>query len=1047
MCEHCATSAPDTERSAGIAAPPACDWPPPTAPRSVSAVAGRAAAPAHPTGQRPSQPPMPPLANAKPPALTPPNPPQAATNLAVAKPAAFQPPMPPMPPGADSQPVEAKPAAFQPPMPPMPPGADSQPAVAKPAAFQPPKPASPGPKPGAFQPPTATSAPAAPAPFLPPTSAPPADGEPAAFEPPAPVPASAEPAAFHPPAPPAGESTATEGRDRPAAPSESVALADGAPTGTAQLLAEELADLVPVDEILIDGDFFDDLGADSMVMARFCARVRKRPDLPSLSMKDVYENPTIASLALALGDVAAEEPGNPAEPTASPTRNITIPARTLSYVLCGTLQFLYFAGFAFLGSLIAIRSFFWIAAATGPVDIYLRTVVLLTAVFAATSVLPILAKWLLVGRWTTTPIRLWSLRYFRFWVVKTLIRSSPIVLLNGRSTTSSSSPVYNTYLRALGAKIGHGVTILSRNVPVCTDLLTIGDNTVVRKDSIINCYRANGGVIEPGPVTLGRHVFIGEATVLDIGTAVEDGAQLGHASSLQRGQVIPTNERYQGAPAEPTDVDYRTADVVGGTSRRRAVYGSFQLLNALVLSGPIGITIAIVLIREISLLQAIVNPAASGRSGLALVGTAAIVSSVLFFGSLVVGLLVVGTVPRFLRRFVKPDTTYPIFGVRYLVHRAIAGATNIQFFTILFGDSSFVVHYLRWIGYNLSAVEQTGSNFGTQVKHESPFLTTVGPGTVVADGLSVINADFSSTSFKLAPVAIGANNFLGNNIVYPSQGRTGDDCLLGTKVAVPVTGETREGVGLLGSPNFEIPRSVDRDRALEIAHNEEILRPLLLTAKNRHNLVTMGLYLAVRWVLAFGLLLLLTAVFGGYQEYGAWVVAASAVGSPLAILAFWILVDRSVGWLQALEPDGCSIYHRNFWRHERYWKVPAFRYIQAYNGTPFKTMIWRLLGVKVGAKVFDDGCFITEKAFAEIGDNCTLNVGSTIQCHSQEDGGFKSDRTSIGAGCTLGVGAFVHYGVTIGDESVLSADSFLMKGQEMPPQTVWAGNPAQEVQR
>ncbi len=40
--------------------------------------------------------------------------------------------------------------------------------------------------------------------------------------------------------------------------------------------------------------------------------------------------------------------------------------------------------------------------------------------------------------------------------------------------------------------------------------------------------------------------------------------------------------------------------------------------------------------------------------------------------------------------------------------------------TRLFGDSSAVVHYLRWIGYDLSAAEQTGSNFGTAVKHESP---------------------------------------------------------------------------------------------------------------------------------------------------------------------------------------------------------------------------------------------------------------------------------------------------------------------------------------
>ena len=56
--------------------------------------------------------------------------------------------------------------------------------------------------------------------------------------------------------------------------------------------------------------FFDDLGADSMVMARFCARVRKRPDLPSVSIKDIYRHPTISGLAGALALAAA--PATPA---------------------------------------------------------------------------------------------------------------------------------------------------------------------------------------------------------------------------------------------------------------------------------------------------------------------------------------------------------------------------------------------------------------------------------------------------------------------------------------------------------------------------------------------------------------------------------------------------------------------------------------------------------------------------------------------------------------------------------------------------------------
>ena len=64
-------------------------------------------------------------------------------------------------------------------------------------------------------------------------------------------------------------------------------------------LANVLAGVLQVDSVSVDSHFFDDLGADSMVMAQFCARVRKRVDLPAVSMKDIYQHPTIRSLAAA----------------------------------------------------------------------------------------------------------------------------------------------------------------------------------------------------------------------------------------------------------------------------------------------------------------------------------------------------------------------------------------------------------------------------------------------------------------------------------------------------------------------------------------------------------------------------------------------------------------------------------------------------------------------------------------------------------------------------------------------------------------------------
>ena len=257
-------------------------------------------------------------------------------------------------------------------------------------------------------------------------------------------------------------------------------------------------------------------------------------------------------------------------------------------------------------------------------------------------------------------------------------------------------------------------------------------------------------------------------------------------------------------------------------------------------------------------------------------------------------------------------------------------------------------------------------------------------------------------------------------------------------------GAVREGVGLLGSPSFEIPRSVERDGRFDRLKSAEALGRRL-AAKNRHNLATIALFLATRWLFVLLLLLQTGVALDLYDTVGVPAIAADVALTPVLTVVYYVLLERVLTRVDPLTPLYCSIYTRAFWRRERYWKVPAEAYLQVLNGTPVKNVVWRLLGARVGRRVFDDGCFLTERALCAIGDDCTLNAGSVVQCHSQEDGTFKSDRTEIGAGVTVGVGAFVHYGVVLGDGAVLGPDSFLMKGEVVPAQALWGGNPATEI--
>jgi non-ribosomal peptide synthetase-like protein len=826
----------------------------------------------------------------------------------------------------------------------------------------------------------------------------------------------------------------------PAAPAAVPATPAAVPDGCAAILAGILADLVHA-EVPADSNFFDDLGADSMVMAHFCARVRKRPDLAPVSMKDIYQHPTIASLAAtmqAAGPVPAPSPAPAAQAPAQAQAQAPAPASTRQYVLCGTLQLLLFLGYTFLAALVITQAYDWISDGSGFADIYLRAVLFGSTAFLVLCVLPIAAKWLIIGRWKPRQIQIWSLGYVRFWIVKILTRSSPLAFL------FAGTPIYPLYLRALGARIGPGVAILSRTVPVCTDLLTIGAGTVIRKDSFFTCYQAHAGQLQTGTVTIGRDVFIGEKTVLDINTSMGDVAQLGHTTALYSGQAVPDGERWHGSPAQRTELDYHTTEPARCSMLRKARYCTLTLLFLLFVFLPLAEGGIYLVLTAVPSLNKLLSPGLEITSW-ALYRDALVLSLVLFFGAVIVGLLFVASVPRLLRRFVKPDTVYPLYGFRYRVHKAITRTTSIKFFNYLFGDSSYIVYYLRWIGYDLSNLEQTGSNFGTEVGHETPYLSSFGRGTMVADGLSIMNAEYSGTSFRLSRVSIGPRNFLGNNIAYPAHGRTGDNCLLATKAMIPIDGKIREGVGLLGSPSFEIPRSVERDSRFDQLRTGDELRRRL-SAKNRYNLKTMAVFLFARWLQFFLIVLLGLAAIDLFDSFGQLALAGFFALGILVTPGYFILAERIISRFRPLQPKYCSIYDPYFWRHERLWKVPAIDYLHAFDGTPFKSLIWRLLGVRMGKRVFDDGAYLTERTLAAIGDDSILNAGSKIQCHSQEDGTFKSDRTTIGARCTLGVGAFVHYGVTLGDGAVLAPDSFLMKGEQIPGRARWGGNPAREMQ-
>ena len=796
-------------------------------------------------------------------------------------------------------------------------------------------------------------------------------------------------------------------------------------------LAAVLADLLKIERVSIEDHFFDDLGTNSLLMARFSSKIRKELEITDFSMRDIYLNPTVRGLTGLLGEKgAAEQPvGN--------QDSYRIPSKW-DYYTCGGLQLLFYGANIALGLWLLIFSTNWIFSATDMWSAYARTFGFGMASLAVSLALPFTVKWVLIGRWKEERIPIWSLSYFRFWLVRQYIQVNPMALFVG-------TPIYNQYLRMLGAKIGKNVVILSKSGPVCTDLISIGDNTILSRETILKGYRAESGYIQTGPISIGKNAFVGEASIIEINSIMEDNTQLAHVSSLQANQVIPEGKRYHGSPAEETTTDFCTLESKNCSQLRRLIYSAHLVLSGNFILLPLSLFAMIHFLpflfgdgdafARFSTLSSDYWPQISRYLP--------ILSFGLFVLSIPVGLVFVGLLPRIANLFVKEDKTYVMYGIRYLIFQYIHAVSNAKFYNDLFGDSSYITRYLQFIGYDLSKVVQTGSNFGTMQQHDNPLMCHIGTGTMVSDGLTMMNAQMSTSSFKVSKTVIGDNNYLGNAIFYPSDSKTGNNCLLATKVMIPVDGPVRENVGLLGSPCFEIPRSTLRDQ--QMSDVDEDLRDRELRNKNAHNIRTMAIWLLAKWLFSFLAMYLGLASFALYNDFGiASLVGGGVAGFALTIGYFVGLEWFSLGF-KRLQPMMSTVYDERFWSVERHWKVADTPLTSMFGGTPFKNMLSRMLGVKVGKRVFDDGCMVTEKTLAEIGDYCTLNEESTLQCHSLEEGVFKADRIKVGNGCTLGINAFAHYGVTMDDNAILAADSFLMKGETVESDSIWQGNPAKMI--
>ena len=115
--------------------------------------------------------------------------------------------------------------------------------------------------------------------------------------------------------------------------------------------------------------------------------------------------------------------------------------------------------------------------------------------------------------------------------------------------------------------------------------------------------------------------------------------------------------------------------------------------------------------------------------------------------------------------------------------------------------------------------------------------------------------------------------------------------------------------------------------------------------------------------------------------------------------------------------------------------------LEVLQGTPLLPWYLRLLGARIGRRVYIGSTGFLEFDLVEIGDRSVLNRGCILQTHLFEDRIMKASRLRIGADCEIGTQSIVLYDAEMQDGARLAALPLLMKGEILPAGTKWMGNP------
>ena len=733
-------------------------------------------------------------------------------------------------------------------------------------------------------------------------------------------------------------------------------------------------------------DFFAD-GGTSLAAARLVSSLRQR--FPEASITDVYQEPALLALTTRLASATA----SPVEAEEEPVRPMTRRAgfvQSALFVLMMWVPGLRWSLVVLLSSTVfdalggtAVSPGQWIGLAAG---------VLLLLSSPGRMVLAGLGARLLLAGLRPGEYRKGGGTHLRLWAAE---RFAAVVGVAGLPGT----PWNTRYAKLLGNTVGRDTDL--HTLPPVTGLGRFGDRCAVEPEADLAGWWLDGNVLRVGTVEVGEDATVGGRSTLLPGSVVEPGATVAPGASV-RGVVAGSAVRKD-------------------RPRRRRRWGLAYAL-APTLSG--GIMLVALTPAAVAYTWLDLSPGDLLSGWVWLIPVLGLVTLLLNAG-------MTATLIRLAARWVRPGE-HPVHSrsawSAWLIQRMMTGVRETAF--PLYASLA-TAGWLRLLGASVGPRTEASTVVGL------PHLMSVGSGSFLADDSVLAPYRLRNGRVLVGPATVGDNAFVGNSAEVAPGREVRSGSLIGVLSQAPSA--SSPGTSWLGRPAMEIPRrSNSTDETRTYAPSRRLVAARTLVELTR--LVP----LAVSASLGYAVFVVIEALA---ETYGIpWALAlsgpillgAGVIAMLLAIGAKW-LINRRVRTAEH------PLWSGFVWRNELvavYHEELIMRWLgPALLGTPLFSMILRAHGAKIGRGVYVETKWLPEPDLVTAGDGVVINRGCVVQTHLFQDRILRLGEVRLDAGSTLGPHAITLFDTRLGAHCSVGANSLVMRGETVPAQRRFEGNP------